>query len=120
MALWLRWMEINADAFTCCVHHALRRLHRLEQAHAHADMKHPKAREAAGGVRVWVPEKLLPDAFAHFATAQLRPRIDDIVFGLHDEESRLGLARGQLRADRRGQRDDASRVARFEPIFRPF
>ena len=43
MALRFQWMEIDASAFTCCAHHALRGLLRLDEAHTHVNVKHPKA-----------------------------------------------------------------------------
>ena len=96
MAFQFQGMEINAKDFTGCVYHALRWLHRLGQAHLHANVKHRKAWDAASGVHVWVSEQLLADAFAHLLILKLRPRIDYLVLGLHDEERRLGRARGQL------------------------
>ena len=118
MALRLQGVETNGKDFTGCVCHAFGWLHRLGQAHSHANVKHRKAWEAASGVQVRMSEQLLADAFASLLMAKLRQRIDYLVFGLNDEEHCLGCARGQLRADHRSHSDDTPRVARFKPIRR--
>ena len=67
MALRLQGMEVNANDFTGGVHHALRWLHRLGQAHLHANVKHGEAWQASSGVHVRESEELLADVEAELS-----------------------------------------------------
>ena len=88
-------MEIQANYFANGVHNGLGGLDGLRQASPHPDMEHGEAWETASIVHVRVPEKLLADAVADLLLTEGWPWICHTIFGLRDEERRLGSARRQ-------------------------